>query len=484
MPVNEAGWQKLLSMATGDSLQWRYERGTAQQPFLLIAHIVKSAQLNLRLPSMQSCLQTEVEGVAGTSCLVREFDWQGTPPADGKLRVKLHSRGDLAQVRYRINGQWLRLLESVSVNELFTGKGLELFMPSPVDEPQDNPVVLSRAAEKLRLEFFVPERMQRGDSFSIPIDVRSDFPRLITPQKPLLSLESPLEVESVSVESADVRPGETVQFKLNLNRAARDGEKLSVKLESTDPAVKLEKMLQLAEVRWQEQQITLAENQWNELSVQQKGAFTLSIPVLSSAPPSTFRLSLRSVEEPRQVLTEEIIQTVETQSRQTNTSQRLGAERELVVRSIEARIMPEIRPAANPDDLMTSFDIDINATEVLLKVKLKAEYQWGAIPGSREQYSLIHFGSSLNSCLGSYVDFKKAKLSIENSAGGTYLPSDRIMVDRGTGVVRNMGAGLIKVRNYTLNLPRITGGTLPYDSCVLTAYFVYTTKPGGDSLAT
>ncbi|MGL4861321.1 MAG: hypothetical protein ACRC5A_16625, partial [Enterobacteriaceae bacterium] len=105
-------------MAPGDSRQWRYENRSAAGNQVLMNHLVKGGQLTLSRPGHLSCRDGEVEGRQGKICLLRELTWQGSANLSSNLRFKLSTSLNAVDARYRVEGEWVRLGDSVPISDL------------------------------------------------------------------------------------------------------------------------------------------------------------------------------------------------------------------------------------------------------------------------------------------------------------------------------------------------------------------------------
>ncbi|MGL4858571.1 MAG: hypothetical protein ACRC5A_02315, partial [Enterobacteriaceae bacterium] len=116
--LSERGWRTLINMAPGDSRQWRYESHSAAGNLVLMNHLVKGGQLTLSRPGRVSCRDGEVEGRQGKICLLRELSWQGSANLSSNLRFKLSTSLNAVDARYRVEGEWVRLGDSVPISDL------------------------------------------------------------------------------------------------------------------------------------------------------------------------------------------------------------------------------------------------------------------------------------------------------------------------------------------------------------------------------
>ncbi|MGL4277924.1 MAG: hypothetical protein ACRCS2_11900, partial [Morganella morganii] len=176
-------------MAPGDSRQWRYENRSAAGNQVLMNHLVKGGQLTLSRPGHLSCRDGEVEGRQGKICLLRELTWQGSANLSSNLRFKLSTSLNAVDARYRVEGEWVRLGDSVPISDLANSRGIELFFTPPQQQQREafwQQLSHRSLADLVEMSFFMPERMQQGDKFVLAVGVKTEE------QKPMRGQLQPL----------------------------------------------------------------------------------------------------------------------------------------------------------------------------------------------------------------------------------------------------------------------------------------------------
>ncbi|MGL4858740.1 MAG: hypothetical protein ACRC5A_03195, partial [Enterobacteriaceae bacterium] len=289
--LSETAWQQLLNMTNGDSQTWGYEVSDPQMPQRLFSHIVKSGQLRVRPVNDPHCRDEKVEGMTGVVCTLREIDWQGSAVESSNVRFVVRAKKNDANIRYRIGQQWIPLGDSVPLSEFSAGQSIDFFVPNTTKQQVDQ---MTHHADScpllnlLQMNFF-NQKVSSADHFALK---SGGTPLSIPAQPDSQSTEaSLLLIKSMTAEQSSVEAGERLQVTLQLNRAPQNGEKLYLRLNPLDSSVA--QLLNLGQVRWQNQPLKLREGKWQEIAPgNNKSEYQIVLPTLPEANQGRLELQL------------------------------------------------------------------------------------------------------------------------------------------------------------------------------------------------
>ncbi|MGL4614031.1 MAG: hypothetical protein ACRCVV_09060 [Shewanella sp.] len=156
------------------ALQAEYTSG-AVAPYQL--NVNKGGHISLGHPTNSNCYPTEVDGIAGNVCPLRQLTTNGAMTGDADIRFSVQAKLPYAlqqQARYRVGQRWLNLQESLPVAELGNGSTLDLFVPNQASSTEGGIQLDSTVA--VQADIYSQRRSVTGDRFTIvmPIPLAED----------------------------------------------------------------------------------------------------------------------------------------------------------------------------------------------------------------------------------------------------------------------------------------------------------------------
>ncbi|MGL4858528.1 MAG: hypothetical protein ACRC5A_02085 [Enterobacteriaceae bacterium] len=477
--ITPAGWQKLSAMAIGDSQHWRYEQTENAIRSLVIAHVIKDAELTMDKPHNNQCRDSEVEGRQGVLCRLRDITLQGNLVQGSSLRFQV--RGELASewVRYRVGKAWEELNTSIPVSDFADSQGIDLFLVLPENDTQSRQQQLAELPLKLsglQLLFLAPERFNKGDKFTMG----GHSPMFKPPQfSRRESQETALQIEQLSLRQSQLNPGDKVELQLDLNRLAKNTEKLYLRLESTSSTPSIDQMLALADSQWQEQPVTLQTQGWSTLPLPQankRQGLKLIIPVSKSAPKGELTLTVSTqapgTETGGTDSNKHLPATQPLSGHENTTSGNASTIKQVqvTINAAPVKLSPRAEGDRNELGIMHSFTIMDHRIDLTFTVNLK--YPYFLI--DHKYGNTIGF-IALSNCLANHITTQNAKFiyKVVGSSEEKEINNIKFTGSTSDGIYRLDTSGIAKnskLTYYRLILPKNSSIVTPTQSdCTIKA---------------